>query len=131
MNIYYAHCMAIYHTPQENRDVAALEELGFTVVNPNSWAVKESCEAVTAKALRDGTDTSHAVMEAVFKPLVESCDALAFRALPDGSIPAGVSKEICWAKEAGLNIVELPAAVNRRTLSIDQTRAYLAEIGQR
>ena len=34
MLVYYAHCQAIYGTPQEDRDIALLEKLGFEVVNP-------------------------------------------------------------------------------------------------
>jgi hypothetical protein len=56
---------------------------------------------------------------------------LAFRALPDGTIPSGVAQEIKWAGEAGIPVIELPSAVNRRTLTLDQTREYLKEIGQR
>ncbi len=33
---YYAHCVDIYHTPQEQHDLDALTRLGFRVVNPNS-----------------------------------------------------------------------------------------------
>ena len=31
---YYAHCLSIFNTPQERRDVAVLETLGFEVYNP-------------------------------------------------------------------------------------------------
>jgi hypothetical protein len=35
LRAYYAHCMAIYNTVQEDRDVSLLTKLGFEVVNPN------------------------------------------------------------------------------------------------
>ena len=153
MRIYYAHCMAIYNTPQENRDVAMLEDLFRTdvsggwmgdVVNPNTPEVNEACRELRAAwnenrlevdvpGYPGGTydSASAAVMDRIFKPLVLSCEALAFRALPDGSIPSGVAQEIQWAVQAGLPVIELPSAVNRRTLTIEQTREYLSEIGQR
>jgi hypothetical protein len=65
------------------------------------------------------------------KIIVDSCDVFAFRALPDGSIPAGVAKELGWALEAHKPILELPSNVLRRMISLEATRQYLAEVGQR
>lgn len=123
--VYYAHCMAIYGTVQEDRDVLTLEQLGFDVVNPNTRATDKQCRLV--KEARG----SKAVMDEIFQPMVKGCSALAFRALPDGSIPAGVAKEIEWAIELGLPVFELPSGIVRRTLDVDVTREYLREIGQR
>jgi hypothetical protein len=118
--VYYAHCQANYGTPQEQRDLFLLRALGFDVLNPNSPEV----QSLLMHASKDNK-------MAVFQPLVESCDWLAFRALPDGSISAGVAKEIAWAQEAGKCVLELPSAILRRTLTVEQTRQYLSEVGQR
>lgn len=141
MRIYYAHCIAIYHTPQENRDVELIESVftGATVINPSSRAIADDCEAVRRDVANFNKyrlagppqDPSNEVMERVFKPLAQKCDLLVFRALPDGMIPAGVYKEITWAVEAGVSILELPSATSRREMSTTQTRQYLKEIGQR
>lgn len=123
MMVYYAHCLALYGTAQEKRDVELLERLGFTVFNPNNQMV----EGLVRDAKKNGDD----VMEAVFKPLAQSAASLVFRALPDGSIPAGVAKEIDWALEAGVPVFELPSAVLSRVLSLEATREYLREVGYR
>jgi hypothetical protein len=145
--VYYAHCMAIYGTPQEDRDIETLEDLGFEVVNPNQPAVRDACAVIRQQtdeqnAAQEQTygrygyayaklDASEQIMTGLFKPLVQSCDALAFRALPDGGIPAGVAKEVQWALDFGYPVVELPSNMTRRGMSIVETREYLAEIGQR
>lgn len=143
---YYAHCMSIYGKLTEARDVEALRALGFAVVNPNDQDISKRCEEIRDTVERTGyweagspgpgltfryTDASTAIMEVIFKPLARSCDVLAFRALPDGTIPAGVAKEIQWAIEAGKTIIELPCSLKRRTLSVELTREYLREVGQR
>lgn len=147
MRIYYAHCMAIYNTPQENRDVDLLEtifsEFNY-VVNPNKPEINLECNQLRERWNENRLDVdvpgypggtyataSDAVMDRIFKPIVKECDVLAFRGLPDGTIPSGVAQEIQWAIDAGLPVIELPSAVNRRTLTLQQTRDYLAEIGQR
>ena len=85
MKVYYAHCMAIYGTPQEARDIATLEALGLTVVNPNT----PECDA---GYIAQGMD--------YFKRFVTECDAIAFRAVPDGRIPAGIWREIQMFRES-------------------------------
>lgn len=67
----------------------------------------------------------------VFREAVSACDVLAFRAFPDGSIPAGVAKEIKWAKEMGKPVFELPSCIERRVLSVDATREVIVESGKR
>jgi hypothetical protein len=139
MRVYYAHCMAIYDTPQERRDLQTLALLGFEVVNPNSPEINARCDALRAEvrkwnddALPDASpeyfrDAGSEVMQTIFKPLVEFCDAVIFRALPDGSIPAGVAQELRW----GIGpVLELPGSL-RRTLSVADTKQYLHEVGQR
>lgn len=122
MKIYYAHCKAIYGTPQETRDIELLEELRFEVLNPND----PYHEKIASRLKKGGSSPMlH------FIGLVEVCDALAFRALPSGEIPAGVAKEIQVAAAKGIPIIELPGFALRRGLSVDRTRDYLREVGQR
>ena len=125
MRVYYAHCIAIYGTPQEARDLGLLFRLGHEVVNPNDLEVQERVDAAKAR----GED----VMETIFKPMVLSCEAVAFRALPDGRIPAGVAKEIDYAQQAKayIPVFELPSGLRARSIGVDETREYLAEVGQR
>jgi hypothetical protein len=119
MNIYYAHCMDIYDTPQELRDIKLLESLGFTVINPNQPEHQESCQ------------DSSPVMDYFFQ-LTRRCDALAFRAIAGSSrIPAGVANEIEAAYQYGLPVIELPNTVVGRRMSVEVTRYYLKECGCR
>ena len=127
MKAYYAHCLHIYGTPQELRDIQTLQALGFDVINPNSPEIEAKCKEIRDVFGRDSSD----VMRMVFKPIAQTCDVLAFRALPDGRIPAGVAKEIEWAREFSRPVIELPAALHDRTMSVESTRAYLQEVGQR
>lgn len=151
MRVYYAHCIALYGTPQEARDLLLLEMLGFEVVNPNDPDIDAQCARVRAEwpnriayttderlsdfrsSMTEYRDASAAVMNLVFKPLVspQHVEAVAFRALPDGRIPSGVALEIEWAKQRGLPIFELPTFAYDRVMSVDTTRTYLREIGQR
>jgi hypothetical protein len=116
MKCYYAHCLAIYNTPQEERDVATLKALGLEVVNPNSQECSDGYK-------REGME--------YFKRFPVECEALALRALPDGRIPAGIAKEVAMFKEAGRPIIELPSGLVSRAMSVEATREYLAEVGQR
>jgi len=125
MKVYYAHCMAIYNTPQEDRDEATLASLGFTVVNPNSPEV-ESDLAI----MRDNGATREETM-LYFKKFATETDAIAFRGLPDGRIPSGVALEIKWFEEKNKPVIELPSRVHTRMISLDETREYLHEVGQR
>lgn len=129
MKVYYAHCMAIYGKPVEERDIDSLTRMGFDVVNPNTPEI--AAAVLEVKRLEGDVKNSDLVMNTVFKPLVLSADVFAFRGLPDGSIPSGVMKELVWATIAGKPIIELPSNISRRELSVSQTRAYLAEAGQR
>lgn len=115
--VYYAHSIALYGTEQEKRDLATLRNLGFEVVNPNA-------PEHDAGYKRDGMDH--------FEKIVKwGSDTLAFRANPDGSINAGVALEIKWALEANHPVIELPANLSRRSLTVEQTRALLREQGWR
>ena len=66
-----------------------------------------------------------------FKELAVDIGSLAFRAFPDGTIGAGVYGEIMAVKQAGGLVIELPSMLECRGLSVDQTRAYLKELGAR
>lgn len=125
---YYAHCMSIYDTPQEKRDIDLLEELGWTVSNPNTTEVRRRLEGYTHV---NPDAPKLAIMEAVFRPMVTVADVCAIRALPDGSISSGVYRELVWAKDVGAPVIELPTGVERRHLSLELTREYLHEVGQR
>jgi hypothetical protein len=116
MKVYYAHCMAIYNTPQEARDVQELTKLGFEILNPNHEKYEN---AYKDKGMK------------VFEEAVFSCDALAFRSLPDGRIPAGIYKEIEYAKDASIPVFELPSGTKSREMTVDVTREYLRESGFR
>jgi len=109
--------MAIYGTPQESRDIELIRRLGYRVVEFPS-------QSETNVRKQKGEN----VMETVFKPLVVSSDIMFFRGLPTGEIPAGVGKEIEWAKEAGLDVLEIPSRTEARTISIQATREYLREV---
>lgn len=116
LECYYAHPLAIYGTEQEKRDILSIERLGYKVLNPN-MPVHARCYQEEGMGY--------------FMKLVRSCDALAFRANPDNSIPSGVAKEIIHAKSLGKPVIELPTAISRRSLTIDETREWLKECGQR
>lgn len=114
--VYYAHPLSLYNTPQEDRDVATLQTLGFEVLNPNATVHEAGYKA-------QGMD--------YFKAIISRCQVLAFRAFADGSIPAGIVKEIAFARDLGLPVIELPSAMMRRALSVDATRETLCELGYR
>jgi len=124
---YYAHCKSLYETPQEARDIAMLEKLGFEVVNPNSKAVREEFERWRETY---GHDVSYDPMD-FFRGLAAECDVVVFRALPDGRISAGVAEELNAAVGKGVPVLELLRGLSWRAMSVSQTREYLCEIGQR
>ena len=97
--------------------------LDAAVILPFDQGVSDS----VVKAKNNGDS----VMDTVFQPLVAKCDLLFFRALPDGRIPAGVAREIGFARELGLPVLELPSGVISRTMNVAETKEYLRESGQR
>ena len=129
MKVYYAHCQAIYNTVQEQRDMDMLHKLGFEVVNPSDQV--HIAEVINIKKQSSEEQQASAQIMAYFIKIVIECDALAFRAMPDGSIGAGVFEEISMMQRMGKPIFELPSGILRRRLSIEQTREYLRECGQR
>lgn len=113
---YYARPLNLYGTPQDIRDVALIEQMGFEVVNPNKQALQERYK-------QEGMS--------VFLAAVKDCDLLAFRSFPDLKIGAGVLAEIQEAKNNGCLVFELPTLTEARNLSVEATREYLAYLGQR
>ena len=125
LNVYYAHFMGIYNTPQEERDIATLEALGFNVINPNTPGIQVEVDtALKQESYMDMFNT-------VFFSRVRECEVFAFRALPDGRIPGGVALEMEYAKDKNKLIIELPSGFHSRKMGKDDTREYLKEIGQR
>lgn len=118
MKAYYARPISIDNTPQETRDHALIRALGF-----EPYPIGEEKQVFLDRYREVG-------MEA-FRPAVEASQALIYRAFPDGSIGAGVAKEIAWALQAGIPCIEFPRQVERRTLSVEDTKAMLTELGQR
>lgn len=112
---YYAHCTSIYNTPQEQRDIEILEDMGFHVYNPNNVLALQ-------KYREEGMDW--------FFGVVRGSDVLVFRALPGGDIPAGIAGEIEVAREEGIPVLQLPSHT-AKVLSVEETRNYLKEVGQR
>jgi hypothetical protein len=118
MKAYYARPISIDDTPQAVRDMTLILSLGF-----EPYPVGDEKTAALEEYRRIGMDA--------FRPYVEASEALIFRAFPDGSIGAGVAKEIAWALEKGIPVLEFPRQIERRTLDVNGTRAMLAELGQR
>lgn len=115
---YYARPISVDGSKQSDRDMALIRSLGL-----EPYPVGDNKAAALARYREIGMDA--------FKPYVFDSGVLIFRAFPDGSIGAGVAKEIAWAQEAGIPVVEIPRQISRRSLSVDHTRDMLAELGQR
>lgn len=115
LTVYYAHPLSLYGTPQEDRDVDMLRQIGFEVYNPNS---KKDDEQYANRGM------GLSIIE-------EQCNLLAFRAFPDGNISSGVAQEIRHARILCLPILELPNGIIRRELTIEQSKEYLNNLGQR
>jgi hypothetical protein len=107
---------------QELRDIELIAELDSQVL---PFDAEVSDAVARAKANGDS------VMDTVFQPLVEKCDILFFRGLPDGRITTGVAREIGFARELGLPVLELPSGVICRTMTVVETKEYLEEAGLR
>lgn len=123
LKVYYAHSMHLYNTVQEKRDIELLEQLGYEVVNPNSQKTSDDILKLKNDKIENYMD--------YFRKLILECDVLAYRAHVDLKIPAGVWKEIGYAKEASKLIFELPTILRSRELSVEETRDYLQYNGQR
>jgi len=113
---YYARPISLYGSKQEARDEATIRAFGYEPVQINKPELQ-------ARAKAEGMQ--------IFEIIVKESSALFFRAFLDGGIGAGVAKEIAWATEAGLPVAELPSRILFRTLSVEQTRVNLIELGYR
>lgn len=115
---YYARPISIDGTKQAERDFELIRSIGYEPYP--IW--EEKAQALAAY---------HLFGMSAFRPYVEKSSVLIFRAFPDGSIGAGVAKEIEWAEEMGIPVIEIPRQIRRRVLSVDDTQEMLAELGQR
>lgn len=127
--LYYAHCIALYDTKQEKRDMELLSTLGFAVYNPNDKTEKAPVHKF--KKLRAQDVDYDTAFDQCWGAVVKACTMLAFRALPDGSIPAGVAREIKAARDNNIPVIELPNAILKRSLTGEETREYLRDVGHR
>lgn len=114
--VYFARPISLYKTKQDLRDIKLLQDLGFEVVNPDK-------DELSKRYKEEGMS--------VFLSAVMDCDCLAFRSFQDLKIGAGVKAEIQKAIETGKMVFELPTITDSRFLSVEETRQYLAYIGQR
>lgn len=134
MKVYYAHFMGVYNTPQEERDIKTLKELGFEVVNPNQPEIQKEVEERLDYHRKHGSvnqDPYMLMFDDVFFSRVRKCEVFAFRALPDGRIPGGVAMELKQAQKNNKIIIELPCGTHARSMGKEDTREYLRDIGQR
>lgn len=115
---YYARPISIDGTPQFDRDIKLIEMIGFvpTPSPEDKIEILKQYKIVGMEAFRESVETS---------------DILIFRAFPDGSIGTGVYKEIKWALDKNIPIIEIPRQIERRKLSVDDTRSMLEELGNR
>lgn len=118
MKAYYARPISVDGTPQAVRDKELICAMGYEPY-PLGAELDEALEEYREIGMK------------AFCFCVKRCDLLVFRAFPDGSIGSGVAKEIAWAVEFGIPVVEFPRQVERRTLSTKQTKDMLSELGQR
>jgi len=116
MKAYYAHCKLIYSKPQEDRDILVLKQLGFDAVNPSAPEYTERWNTL-------GMDAKDL--------FAQECDLIAFRATPGGKIPAGVFKEIQAFQKLGKPVIELPSSILSREMTVEETREFLRETGER
>jgi len=117
MKIYYAHFVGIYNTYQEKRDLDIINKLFINsgIINPNS-------EIHELEYRKSGMN--------YFENLMKDCDLVMFRGCINGKIPAGVYKEIMYAINNNISVLELPSFINRET-SVSDTRQMLVELGIR
>lgn len=129
MKVYYAHCIGLYDTFQEIRDINTLLGLKLEIVNPNNPETdKKYKELLKSVNTNEGYNQ---VFDSIFNSKIDICDVFAFRSLPDGRISAGVARELKYAKETGKIIIELPSNIISRSITKEETKEYLKEIGYR
>jgi hypothetical protein len=119
--------MGIYNTLQEQRDIVTLKQLGLEVVNPNTPEIQKEVDSYD----KSTPEKYMEMFDRIFFQRVYDCDVFAFRGLPNGKIPGGVAKELAQAKLAGKIIIELPCSTISRSMTGEETREYLMDMGQR
>lgn len=122
--VYYAHSLHLYNTPQEERDVILLEQLGYEVINPNNFEIQDTYNA-WCKGVADVDKMKF------FEWVVKKCDVVAFRRHVDMKIPSGVMYEVDYAFSRGIPTFELPTILPSHKLTVEETREYLKYNGQR
>jgi hypothetical protein len=115
--IYYSHCISLYNSPTEKRDIELLRTLfpGDAIYNPNN----QEC-----------TEAYHNYGMEYFDRLILGFDIVVFRGLPNKMIPAGIWRETKVARENNIPVIELPCYTDRE-MSVDDTRFFLTECGYR
>lgn len=125
--------MGIYNTPQEERDIKTLTDLGFEVINPNTKEIsKEFVDTKrTYSVALDNDEAYMMAFEDIFFSMVRECPVFAFRGLPNGKIPRGVAIELKHAQLHNKLIIELPCSIISRSMGAEETREYLRDMGER
>ena len=126
MIAYYAHFMGIYNTPQEERDLQIIKQLGWEVINPNVSEIQKEVDD-----FKKSSDDYDLMFDVVFLSKVKKADIFVFRGLPNGRIPGGVFKELKEAQKLNKIIVELPCGTIGRGMTGEETREYLRDMGER
>jgi hypothetical protein len=123
--LYYAHPMEMYGTTQEAADISLIMEMfpEYHIYNPNNHEARMGAEL---HGMRFFTD------------IVKACDLVVFRSIEEPlpkrihqDIGAGVGKEILTAEASGIPVLEISriAGIERRILSITDTRKHLRQVG--
>ena len=112
---YYARPMCLYGTPEEMRDMMIMNQLGYAPI--------PFTDEMQRRAKVEGMGP--------FLEMVAQSEALFFRAFPCGKIGAGVWAEIREAEKFRIPVLELPRIDPGRELSVENTRWYLARLGER
>lgn len=140
--LYFAHPISSYGTPEEAQIIKALQDLGFKVINPNDQIHQDKVKSLQAEFNTEAAPK--AASPHIMKYFVEVCDntqACAILSFPNDKFGAGTVKEAQSFIDRGMplyevklvgsgNVIlnklsELPA---ERCLSVDETRAMLAEL---
>ena len=118
--VYFARCIEQYGKEEDSEDIINFMKLGFGIIDPKEFFDKETY---------DDIGMQH------FYNHIKKADVFAFRSLPTGNITAGVSKEIHYAHNINIPVLELNQnnmqRRRMRTLSVEETREYLKQKGVR
>lgn len=114
--VYYARPINIYGTKEDERNLNLIKSLGFEIHDPYKPELQQEYKT-------EG-------MSVFFKE-IKKCDILIFKSLYNGKITAGVYKEIKFALDNNIKVIEIPSINNDRVLSVEDTRLFLKNIGYR